>query len=121
MWELPYGDRAMKEMTHAELERHHYGALTNPIYAIMGMIEVQTDEFAAVVTSQFDPTEIMERIERLESLIAQPGAIPRRYQHQQTQLQGELAHVRNIVNDHIDRAKAKPPVSKYKGLTVEDP
>lgn len=36
-----------REMTHAELERHHYNEVrTNPQYAVEGMMDVRLEEFS---------------------------------------------------------------------------
>lgn len=109
----------MPEMTHAELQRHHYAAVRdNPQYRQAGMMDVEREWLEMNVPPEADWSELHDRLNDLEAMAAEPGRIPRRYYEQFQQIRGEIAFLRN----KIEERRTKPaPVrhTKYKGLVHE--
>lgn len=64
-----------------------------------------------------DITDLEDRINTLEAISARPGGMPRQYHEQFQQVKGEIANLRNKVEERAANRKA-PATSGYKGLTV---
>ena len=54
----------MTEISHAELEKHHYQALKNPQYQLEGMMDVLYEEMMMAMPVRGD---LEDRLEALES------------------------------------------------------
>ena len=62
------------------------------------------DEGRAEDTTEIDT--LKERVDDLDTMVAEPGRIPRKYNDKLQQLQGEVAYIRNKVNEL--QSKQKP-------------
>jgi len=58
-----------------------------------------------------------DRVGNLEAISAESGRIPRRYYDQFQQMRGEIAYLRNKLNELLGK-KRQPPKSGYKGLAA---
>jgi hypothetical protein len=112
----------MAELTHADLERHHYQAVRdNPLYRLAGMMDVEMEWLAMNVPSESDLSELAEledRVGNLEEISAESRQIPRRYYGQFQQIRGEVANLSNKVAE-LSAKKRRPVKSSYKGLVIE--
>ena len=120
------------ELTHAELERHHYNEVrNNPLYAMQGLMESQMEELSSNIPVIQETSDIEDRVGNLEAISAMPGQIPRRYYEQNKQLQGQVVYLQNALNAALDRGKKRQEArngqqakkehqtkTTYKGLNV---
>lgn len=62
-------------------------------------------------------TKLEDRIENIEAISAEAGRVPRRYYDQFKQMGGEIAYLRNKLNELLGN-KRQPIKSGYKGLAA---
>ena len=62
--------------------------------------------------------DLRGRVSNLEAISAEPGRIPRAYYDRFKQMQGEIAYLRNRLDEALGK-KRQPTKSGYKGLVAD--
>jgi len=63
-----------REMGHGELQQHHYRAVReDPQYRLAGVLEVEREELLAMIPRPADLSEIEDRLNALEAMVAERG------------------------------------------------
>ena len=63
--------------------------------------------------------ELADKVNDLEAISAQRGAVPRYYEDRARQQQGQINFLQGKLNEHIDKPRKKPQqVSKLKDIEV---
>jgi len=68
--------------------------------------------------SEKEISELSDRVGNLEAISAQPGRIPRQYYDRFRQMQGELAYLRNRVDELLGRQVKKPKPVLSQGVKL---
>lgn len=98
------------------IEHYHPIHIEDFDFAMSGSIRAWTYQYCGVpdpgyVQPQADISELQTRVEELEGMVSQPGAIPKKYKYQLQQLNAQVLHLQNKLDDY--RKQRKSNKGKY--------